>query len=112
MAFSAVFQFVPGDEQGKHRFLLEHYLEHMEFYRALLAQSPSVKTVNYPIQRMDDPQTWLAAHQEMTQSVWSGLGGGQTTDFGTLNWADETQVQDWMDLHNGWHAQVRNALGL
>ncbi len=88
MAFSATFQFSPSDEQGKHRFLLEHYLEHMEFYRALLAQSPSVKTVNYPIQRMDDPQTWLAAHQEMTQSVWSGLGGGQTTDFGTLNWDD------------------------
>jgi hypothetical protein len=112
MSFSAVFQFVPGDEQGMNRFLLEHYLEHQQFYKALLAETPPVVTVNLPIQRMDDPQEWLDAHQDVTQSVWTGLGGGQTTDFGRLDWDDHNMVQDWMQRHADWHRQVRDALGL
>lgn len=112
MAFSSVWQFVVGDEAGKGRWLLEHYLEHQQFYRALLAQSPSFASVNYPLQRMEDPTKWLGAHQEESQSVWTGIGGGQSTDFGTLNWSSPTEVQDWMNLHQLWHAQVRTSLGL
>lgn len=112
MAFSAVFQFRQGDEAGKNRFLLEHYIEHVKFYNALLAQTPSVVTVNYPIQTMDKPQDWLAAHQAMSQAVWSGIGGGQSTDFGTLDWTNAGQVQDWMNVHQLWHQQVRDSLGL
>ena len=94
------------------RFLLEHYVEHQQFYKTLLAQTPSVVTVNLPIQRMEDPQDWLAAHQEVSQSVWSGLGGGQSTDFGRLDWKDPNKVQDWLQIHSDWHRSVRNALGL
>lgn len=112
MAFSALFQFAPGDEQGKSRWLLDHYMEHQQFYRALLTQSVSITTVNYPIQRMEEPKNWLAAHQNMSQSVWSGLGGGQSTDFGTLDWDDPTQVQEWMKIHALWHQVVRDSLGL
>lgn len=112
MAFSALFQFAPGDMQGMQRWLLEHYLEHMQFYRTLLGQTPSVKTVSYPIQRMEDPRDWLAAHQKMSQSVWTGTGGGQSTDFGTLDWEDTNQVQDWLNVHQLWHKTVRGSLGL
>ena len=94
------------------RWLLEHYLEHMQFYRTLLEQTPSVTTINYPIQRMEDPKAWLGAHNKMSQSVWSGIGGGQSTDFGDLDWADPTKVQDWMEIHSQWHKQVRDSLGL
>jgi hypothetical protein len=112
MAFSSVFQFTPGDGPGMNRWLLEHYLEHMAFYRALLAQSPSVITVNYPIQRMEDQRDWLAAHNKMSQSVWTGVGGGESTDFGDLDWSDATKVQDWMNIHALWHKRVRDSLGL
>lgn len=112
MAFSAVFQFQVNDDAGRNRFLLEHYVEHIQFYKALLGQTPSVITVNYPIQTMDDPKTWLGKHQEMTQSVWSGIGGGQATDFGTLDFNDKNQVLDWFNLHQLWHKQVRDSLGL
>jgi hypothetical protein len=112
VAFSAVFQFVPGDPGGMSRFLLEHYVEHMQFYDSLLGRTPSVVTVNYPIQRMEDPEEWLASHQLMSQSVWTGLGGGQSTDFGRLDWKNPNQVQDWFNLHRQWHASVRDSLGL
>lgn len=94
------------------RFLIDHYLEHMQFYKTLLGQTPSVVTQNFPIQRMEDPKAWLAAHQQMSQSVWTGIGGGQSTDLGSLDWADTNQVQDWLQLHNDWHKQVRDVLGL
>lgn len=94
------------------RWLLEHYMEHMEFYRALLGHTPSVVSVNYPIERMEQPQDWLAAHQKMSQSVWSGLGGGQSSDFGELDWDDPLQVQDWMYEHHQWHRNVAATLGL
>lgn len=110
MAFSALFQFSPKDEAGKGRWLLEHYLEHMQFYRALLAQG--VITVNYPLERMDNDRDWLAAHNEESQSVWSGIGGGQSTDFGSVNWDDQNAADDWHNLHQLWHKQVRDALGL
>lgn len=112
MSFSAVFQFRVGDEGGKNRFLLEHYVEHEQFYKALLGQTPSVRTVNYPIQRMDSEKDWLAAHQKMSQSVWTGIGGGQSTDFESLDWKNPAQVQDWFNLHALWHKSVRDSLGL
>lgn len=112
MSFSAVFQFKVGDEAGKNRFLLEHYVEHQMFYKTLLGQTPSVVTLNYPIQRMDNEQEWLASHQRMSQAVWSGLGGGQSTNFETLDWSNPGQVQDWFNLHALWHQSVRDALGL
>lgn len=111
-SFNAVFQFVPGDTAGMNRFLLAHYLEHQQFYRTLLAQTPSVVTTNLPLQRMDDAKGWLAAHQQVSQSVWTGIGGGQSTDFGRLDWADSQKVQDWLQIHGDWHKQVRDALGL
>lgn len=110
MAFADVWQFMVGDEPGKNRWLLEHYLEHQQFYKGLL--DISVVTVNYPLQHMDNPQDWLGAHQEVSQSVWSGLGGGQSTDFSTLDWKSPAAVQDWMNLHQLWHKTVRDALGL
>lgn len=110
MAFSAVFQFVPGDEGGMNRFLLEHYVEHQQFYKTLLATG--VRTVNYPIQRLESWDDWLGAHQEMSQSVWSGLGGGQSTDFSRLKYTDPNAIQDWLQFHADWHATVRQSLGL
>lgn len=112
MTFSVTFQFVPGDEAAMSRFLLDHYLEHQQFYLALLTQSVSISTVNYPIQRLDNWPDWLAAHQKMSQSVWSGIGGGQSTDFGRLKYDDPGALQDWLQIHAGWHAVVRDALGL
>lgn len=112
MAFSAVFQFIPGDKEGMNRFLLEHYVEHEMFYKTLLEQSPSVVTANLPIQRLESWETWLGAHQQMTQSVWSGLGGGQSQDFSRLKYEDPFAMQDWMNLHAAWHAEVRAALNL
>jgi hypothetical protein len=101
---------MPGDDAGLQRWLLEHYMEHQQFYRALLEQSPSVVSVNLPIQRMDDPKTWLAAHQMVSQSQWTGAGGGQSTDFGTLDWDDHAAIQDWMNIHREWHERLRDTL--
>lgn len=112
MSFSSIFQFIPGDDAGMNAWLLEHYIEHQSFYKALLGQTPSVITANYPIQRMDDPDGWLAAHQEMSQSVWSGLGGGQSENFGKLDWKKPSEVQDWLYSHYLWHKTVRDSLGL
>lgn len=112
MAFSAVFQWVPGDEQGLNRFLLEHYLEHQLFYTTLAEAATPIATVNLPIQRIGDWPVWLADHQEMSQSVWTALGGGQNVDFGRVNYKDPDDLQDWMQAHNDWHTTVRDALGL
>jgi hypothetical protein len=110
MAFSAVFQWLPGDEGGLNRFLLEHYVEHQQFYKALL--SLGVRTTNLPIQRIENWPDWLAAHQQVSQSVWTGLGGGQSTDFGTVRYDEPTAMQDWMQFHSLWHKAVRDSLGL
>ena len=110
MAFSAVFQFRLDDEAGKNRFLLEHYIEHRMFVDALLAKG--FIAVDLPIQTMNDPKQWLAAHQQMTQSAWTGTGGGQSEDFGTLNWQSPGDVQSWFIDHKLWHDSVRTSLGL
>lgn len=112
MAFADVWQFAPGDESGKGRWLLEHYLEHQQFTAALATQTVTLSFISYPIQRMEDPQEWLAAHQELSQNQWSAAGGGQSTDFRTLDWNDSQAVQDWMNLHQLWHASLRSTLNL
>jgi len=112
MAFSAVFQFRVGDEAGKNRFLLEHYTEHRQFTDKLLAQTPPFRAIDLPIQRMDSVQDWMAAHQRMSQSVWTGIGGGQMIDLETLDWNNQNQVRDWFNLHALWHRSVRDSLGL
>lgn len=112
MAFSALFQWVPGDERGLNRFLLEHYIEHRLFADTLLGQTPSVRTLDYPLQHMDRPRDWLGAHQKVSQSVWTGIGGGQTTDLESVNWDDPGALQDWQQIHLAWHQQVRSSLNL
>ena len=112
MAFSATYKFYIGDDAGKNRFLLEHYIEHRRFIDALLAQTPSFSAVDLPIQTMEDPKRWLAAHQQMSQSAWTGAGGGQSTDFGTLNWQNNADVEDWFVAHKAWHDSLRTSLGL
>src|SRR5438445_7152705 len=108
MAFSALFEFVPGDEHGKGRWLLEHYIEHRRFADALLAQTPSIVSLDYPIQRMENEQDWLAAHQKMTASVHNGLGGGAAPDFERLDFEDEGALKDWFVRHGLLHTSTRN----
>src|SRR2546426_11207075 len=112
MAFSALFEFVPGDEAGKGRWLLEHYIEHRRFADALLAQTPSVASLDYPIQRMENAPDWLAAHQKMTGSVNAGLGLGAAPDFERLDFEDENALHDWFVRHSLWHKASRDSLGL
>ena len=112
MSFSTLYKFAIGDDKGRERWLLEHFLEHMNFYRTLLGQTPSFKSVLYPIQRMEDPKEWLRVHNRMSQSVWTGAGGGQSIDLETLDWNSPTQVQDWFQLHRDWHYNVRTTLNL
>ena len=110
MAFSAITQYLPGDEEGKQRWLLEHYLEHRQFGQALLAQGYAA--VDLPIQSMEAPPPWLAAHQLVSQSQWTGAGGGQSPDLERVDWDKPDQLLDWFNTHTSWHYQMRQALGL
>lgn len=112
MSFSALWQWKYGDEEGMQKFLLAHYVEHRQFTDKLLGQTPSFAAVDLPIQRIENWKDWLGAHQMMSQSVWTGIGGGQSTDFGTLDYESPTAVDDWQNIHQLWHAQVRSSLGL
>lgn len=112
MTFSAIAGEMPKDEAGWGQWFLEHAREHRSFTGVLLAQTPSVATAEFPIDRMDDPEDWLNAHMEMSQSVWSGAGGGQCTDLRTVEWSDEQQLNQWLLVHEQWHATMRDTLGL
>lgn len=112
MSFASTFQFVPGDEGGMNRFLLDHYVQHRRYVDSLLALTPSYRAVDLPIQRVQDWKDWLAAHQQMSQSAWTGIGGGQSTDFGSLNYNDPSAWQDWFLYHKLWHQSVDTSLGL
>ena len=112
MSFSATFQWIPGDDDGLRRFLLDHYVRHRLYIDALLGQTPPFRAVDLPIQTLDKWADWLAAHQQMSQSAWTGAGGGQSTDFGTLNPKDSNALQDWQFYHRAWHQQMDAALGL
>lgn len=112
MPFSASFQWLPGDDAGLNRFLLDHYVSHRRYIGALAELATPFKAVDLPIQRLEKWPDWLAAHQQMSQSVWTGLGGGQGTDFGSLKYDDPAAMQDWMLYHYNWHKVVDEALGL
>jgi len=114
MAFSAVSNFVVGDEAGKQRWLLEHYAEHQIFNGAIQTTTISISAgiSEYPIQRMEDQEVWLLTHQRMHQALWSALGAGIGADLATLDWKKESQVYDWLNLHAQIHADIRGALGL
>lgn len=94
------------------RFLLDHYVQHRRYVDALLGQTPPFRAVDLPIQRLETWPDWLAAHQQMSQSVWTGLGGGQSVDFGSLKYDDPSALQDWMLYHYDWHKVVDESLGL
>jgi hypothetical protein len=112
MAFSPVSVFIPGDPFGQDKWLLEHYIEHQLFYTTLLGQATSVVTISMPIQRMRDPVAWLDTHNKVSQSVWTGIGGGQSLDLGSVDWNDSRELQDWLEYHAAWHQSVRDSLGL
>ena len=112
MSFSAIARHMPTDEAGWGQWLLEHAREHRIFTGALLEQSPPVASAEFPIEQMIDPEPWLTAHQEMSQSVWAGAGGGQSIDLRAVDWQDEQARDQWLLTHDRWHAQVREALGL
>lgn len=110
MAFSSLTQYFPGDEDGKQRWLLEHYLEHQQMYLALMALG--FVSINLPIQHMEDPPSWLAAHALVSQSVWTGIGGGQSVDLERVDWDKSDELLDWFNIHASWHFQARQSLGL
>lgn len=112
MSFSAIARLMPEDQAGWGQWHLEHAREHRIFTGTLLAQSPPVSTTEYPIETMDDPEPWLRAHMEMSQSVWSGIGGGQSPELRNVDWGNLEQLQDWLLEHDRWHSQVRTTLGL
>ncbi len=112
MSFSAVSEWVPGDDIGLQKFLLEHYLEHRLFTDTFLSQSPPIKTLEYPLQTMPDPKQWLADHQRVSQSQWTAAGGGESIDLERLNWDDPIQVVDWQVFHAAWHKSMRDSLNL
>ena len=142
MAFSAVAKWRVGDERGLQRYLLEHYLDHMNMANCL--QVRGYQSTVFPIQRMEDARAWLAAHQRMSQSVWTQLGaafrwitsigttfpfttaeggifvwdagtaadGAQSIDLEHVDWENESDVNNWQLIHANWHRQVNGALGL
>lgn len=109
-AFSAIFQYVPGDPAGEQVWLLAHYLEHQQFADKLLEST--ITTTILPIQQVDDRRDWLAAHMRMSQSVWTGIGGNQSVDLERVDWENKGQLQNWFEIHAAWHQNVRDALGL
>ena len=112
MSFSVIAKNSPVDDAGWGRWHLEHAREHRQMTGALLSQSPPVASIEYPIERMVDVNAWLNAHQEMSQSVWSGAGGGESPDFRTVDWKDEKDLANWLIIHAQWHSQMRTTLGL
>lgn len=112
MTFSVIGHHVPQDEAGWGQWFLTHAREHRLFTDTLLGQTPPVKTAEFPIETMADPKQWLEAHSEMSQSVWTGLGGGQSLELGQVNWNDPLQLEEWFLDHDRWHHLVREALGL
>ena len=112
MSFSVFARHMPQDDAGWGTWFLEHAREHRIFTDTLLGQAPPVASAEFPIETMGDTEPWLNAHQEMSQSVWSGAGGGESIDLRTVDWKDKNQVEQWLLTHDRWHASVREALGL
>ena len=112
LTFQAVSQWKPGDDAGLQRFLLEHYLEHRLFTDYFLGLPVPIKTLEYPLQTMVNPQQWLADHQMVSQSQWSAAGCGESVDLERVNWGEPRQVQDWQIYHAAWHASLRDSLNL
>ena len=110
MTFAAVSNFVVGDDPGMARWLLEHYYEHIELNQAVQALGALIPS--YPIQQMSDKEAWLAGHKRIHQAIWSAVGGGVASDLSLLDWENDSQVYDWLNLHASIHANVRESLGL
>lgn len=110
MTFAAISNFVVGDDPGMARWLLEHYYEHLSLNQAVQALGATIP--DYPIQQMGEKQAWLAGHQRIHQAIWSAIGGGVASDLSLLDWEDDSQVYDWLNLHASIHTNVRNTLGL
>lgn len=110
MTFAAIDHWALGDEPGFNRWLIEHYMEHLQFQEGV--QALGYVLPSYPIQRMDDPVTWLDVHHKTHQAIWTAIGGGVSSDLATVDWANESQVYNWMDLHAQVHGDVRTSLGI
>lgn len=111
MTFSAISTFNGSDEQGKARWLLEHYYEHIAFNLAA-SQQLAVNLPDYPIQTIGDEKLWLLDHNMIHQALWHALGGGVANDLSSLDWKNEDMLQSWLEVHGESHRVVRDGLGL
>ncbi len=110
MTFSAISEFKPDDQQGKARWLLEHWYEHIAFQQGLQALGTNLPS--YPLQEIGNDQLWLLDHHLTHQAIWAALGGGVANDLSRLDWDNENMVYSWLEVHAEAHRVVRTALGL
>lgn len=110
MTFSAISTFDGKDDQGKARWLLEHWYEHIAFQQALQALGTNLPS--FPMQQIGEDKMWLLDHHLTHQAIWAALGGGVANDLSSLDWQNEQMLQSWLDVHSEAHGVVRTALGL
>ena len=110
MTFSAITNFVVGDDPGMARWLLEHYFEHLNLNQAV--QALGYNLPDYPLQQIGEQRAWLAGHQQIHQAIWTAIGGSNAADLSELDWENDSMVQNWLELHAAIHESVRKTLGI
>ena len=99
-------------EESWGAFDIAHGLDHDFFYQSMLRKN----FVPFYMSMFDFPRSdnndYLMVHDQVHRSNAAALGIVGLPDLSTVNFADEQQAKDWMNLHALVHIAENTALAL
>lgn len=99
-----------GNKDAMNDFLFANSLSHHEIANAIQLQGKTINSV--PIGDMGNPEDWLLSHYQVHQQEFEQLGLSGLPDLSVLDFKDQFQFYDWMQLHSSVHFLVNQTLGL
>lgn len=104
-----------GDQAGWGEWLVGHYRQHLQYNTVLATQSTPILIEIFPILTVEGGENglrfWLDAHQNWHEAV-RPLANVTGVDLSLVDFNDQSQFYQWIDLHNQEHAALDQAFGV
>jgi hypothetical protein len=102
-----------NDPEGFTDFLGQHELAHQQIEAFML--KAGLAPIGYDISSNPrENENWAADHYQLHVNEFNllNLGADNLPDLSVVNFDDEAQYNDWMQLHSAVHDYVNAALGI
>ena len=108
-------EYLFGDRAGESRWLIGHFRQHLAYWNALAAQSPSIIIADHPLLRRGESKLekkiWVNDHAIVHSQlrVYTGISGD---DYSQIDLDNPKVLDTFFEDHNQEHLLLDQALGL